>query len=211
MASIETKTAATQSKDAHKLTATVASLHYHPPIDKKNKTVTKPMIDAETVTLVPDYGIGECKRKYKNRQITMIERPRLRQIASALGVPEFVPGAVRSNIELEGDMDLMQMLVDKLECMDFETKENKARLWESNVRIQIGESCVLQVYEAREPCVKMESVANGLEKLFQGSSFVQDDGRHVQGIGHLNQGLILKVITGGKIKIGDQVRWLLWM
>lgn len=79
------------------------------------------------------------------RQVTLIEREQLAEHASALGLRELPPGAVRSNIETEG-IELVPLI---------------------GHRIVIG-TAILEIAAPRDPCSKMDEVAPGLrERMLQ--------------------------------------------
>jgi MOSC domain-containing protein YiiM len=78
------------------------------------------------------------------RQVSLIERERIAEHATALGLETIPPGAVRANIETSG-IDLVPLL---------------------GRQIQIGEA-ILFLYEARTPCAKMDAVCEGLRSLME--------------------------------------------
>jgi MOSC domain-containing protein YiiM len=126
----------------------VASLHVHPGI------AGQPLIQVEEFNLVAEKGIRENPRyfgrvnngKPAKRQVTLIEREIIQQHAAALGIDDFEPGGVRSNIETQG-IDLISLLGQE---------------------VQIGEAILLFV-ETRTPCHKMDQLAEGLRTLMENS------------------------------------------
>lgn len=126
------------------LSGRVVSLHLHP------ENAGGPMHSASTITLESGKGIVENSRYFakrsrdgsvQRRQVSLIEREVLEEHASALLVPSFPAGAVRSNIETSG-FDLAA----HVQCT-----------------VQIG-TVILFFYAHRDPCSKMEAVAPGLMK-----------------------------------------------
>lgn len=124
----------------------IVSLHLHPPI------AGEALLPTSEVNAVADKGILENKRyfgrvrngKPSKRQVTLIEREVIHQHAGALGIDNFGPGEVRSNIETEG-IDLVALM---------------------GRDVQVGEA-VLRFVEARTPCHKMDALANGLRALME--------------------------------------------
>jgi MOSC domain-containing protein YiiM len=125
----------------------VASLHIHPPV------AGAPFLVSTELNLVAEKGIIEDKRYFgrtnhqgqpSKRQVTLIEREVLSRHASALGIADFDPGQVRSNIETTG-IDLLALL---------------------GCDVQIGEA-ILHFVEPRTPCHKMDALAQGLRALME--------------------------------------------
>jgi MOSC domain-containing protein YiiM len=125
--------------------ARVVSLHIHPPKSGAE------MLSVSELDLEAGNGIVQDKRYFarrsfsgasSKRQLTLIEREQISDHAAALGVPDFPPGAVRSNIETEG-IDLVPL---------------------AGKQIQIG-SAILLIGAPRDPCEKMDRIAPGLRAL----------------------------------------------
>lgn len=123
----------------------VASLHLHSEIPGA------PLCDVSEVYAEAAKGlVGDARffgRKNQNgeprrRQVSLISREEIARHAAALGLPEIVPGAVRSNIETAG-LDLVSLL---------------------GREVAVGDA-VLLFYEARTPCLKMDRVAPGLQAI----------------------------------------------
>jgi MOSC domain-containing protein YiiM len=123
----------------------VASLHLHP---------TNPgaeLQSVETVDFVEAQGIQGDTRYFgrlsrttgepTRRQVTLMEREQISEHATALGLPEIAPGAVRSNVETTG-IDLVALL---------------------GREVVIGEA-VLFLVEPRDPCEKMDAICQGLRE-----------------------------------------------
>jgi MOSC domain-containing protein YiiM len=125
---------------------TVRTLHLHPP------KAGEPLLSSPEFTAVEGKGIAENKRyfgrvnygKPSKRQVTLIECEVIREHAAALGLDDFAPGEVRSNIETEG-IDLIALL---------------------GRDVQVGEA-VLHFIEPRTPCSKMDALAPGLKDLME--------------------------------------------
>ena len=103
------------------------------------------------------------------RQVSLIEREQIAEHAAALGLEGIPPGAARANVETEG-MNLVALVGRK---------------------IQVG-SAVLLLYEAREPCPKMDLVCQGLRAQMM-------NGR---------QGVMAEIVRSGGIRRGDAIRVL---
>lgn len=148
---------------------TVTSLHIHPAV------AGEPLLAASEFNLVAEKGIQEDKRYFERRnreglpskrQVTLIEREILQQHTAALGVADLQPGQARSNIETTG-IDLMALI---------------------GRDVQVGEA-VLRFIEPRDPCHKMDALAQGLRELM-------NNGR---------QGVIATVIQSGRVRPGDAI------
>ena len=123
----------------------VVSLHLHP------DTPSAPLHSVETVEFVESKGIqgdtryfGRLSRetgKPTRRQVTLIEREQIGEHASALGLKEIPPGAVRSNIETSG-IDLIALVGQE---------------------VSIGQA-VLYFVAPRDPCQKMDAICQGLRE-----------------------------------------------
>jgi MOSC domain-containing protein YiiM len=147
----------------------VASLHLHP------ETGGEPLSTVDAVDVVEEKGIvgngryfGRIKKETgepSRRQVSLIEREQIAAHASALGAA-IGPGAVRSNIETSG-IDLVA-LVGK------------------HVRIGTAE---LFLYDTRDPCGKMDAVAQGLRERMENGK----------------QGVMARVTKSGTIRIGDAI------
>jgi MOSC domain-containing protein YiiM len=102
--------------------------------------------------LVEQKGIAEDRRYFgrvsrgrpSKRQVTVIEREQISEHAATLGVQSFAPGAVRSNIEIEG-LALVPWI---------------------GRSVRVG-SAVLEFVEPRIPCHKMDALAPGLRALME--------------------------------------------
>jgi MOSC domain-containing protein YiiM len=125
----------------------VESLHIHPNI------AGEPLIPCAEFNLVAEKGIREDKRYFarrnrqgnpSKRQVTLIEREILQTHAAALGLADFDPGQVRSNIETSG-IDLTSLIGSE---------------------VQVGEA-ILQFVERRTPCHKMDALAPGLRAIME--------------------------------------------
>jgi MOSC domain-containing protein YiiM len=129
--------------DDAKVLGKVASLHLHSELPWER------MQDVFTMEVIAGKGIAGNPRYSKRptrRQVTLIEREILREHAVILGLDEFLPGVVRSNIETTGVW--FRELIGK--------------------RVRIGSSAVLYLYEARIPCHKMDALTKGLRRLMEG-------------------------------------------
>lgn len=148
----------------------VASLHLHP------GKPGEPFCAVAAFDVLADQGIvgnfryfGRVSRssgRPSRRQVSLIEREQIAEHAAALGLESIAPGEVRSNIEAEG-IDLVPLV---------------------GRRVRIGEA-ILHLYEPRDPCDKMESVAPGLKRLMS-------EGK---------QGVMAEVIQSGRIRVGDTI------
>lgn len=119
----------------------VASLHVHP------AKAREPFVEVEEFHLVAGKGIEEDPRYFNRgsrRQVTLMEREEIAAHAGALGVGEFAPGAVRSNIETTG-ISLVQLV---------------------GQRVEVG-GAVLEFYEPRTPCQQMDDLCPGLRGLME--------------------------------------------
>jgi MOSC domain-containing protein YiiM len=111
------------------------------------------MVAVERFELVEQKGIRGNPRKFpmrsrtgapSKRQVTLIEREVIAEHATALGIGEILPGAVRSNIETEG--------IRLGDCL--------------GRKVRVG-SAVLLFCEPRTPCEKMDRVSSGLRELME--------------------------------------------
>ena len=124
----------------------VASLHVHPTVPGT------PLASVESFEVVAEKGIrGEPRYfgrtskesgKPNRRQLTLIEREQIAEHATALGLEQIPPGAVRANVETTGIA--LVALVGR--------------------EVQIGE-VVLRFYAPRDPCEKMDAICQGLREL----------------------------------------------
>jgi MOSC domain-containing protein YiiM len=80
--------------------------------------------------------------KISRRQVSLMGREEIARHATALGLSEIDPGAVRANIETNG-IELTAFI---------------------GCEMEIGEA-VLRFYEPRTPCYKMDRIAPGLQAL----------------------------------------------
>ncbi len=149
----------------------VASLHLHPnqtgdffkAVEYFNLEIHKGIVEN------PRYFARRSRNgDLSKRQVSLIAREQITQHAEHLGLGQLEPGIVRSNIET-AEIDLITLIGE---------------------HIQIGESAVLFLYEARTPCFKMDKIATGLKDLMA-------NGR---------QGVMAQVIQSGRVKIGDEIR-----
>src|SRR5688572_5576064 len=147
----------------------VVSLHIHP-----GKSGSE-MLSVEEIDLEAEMGIVQDKRYFgrrsfsgapSKRQVSLIEREQIAEHAATLGVDEFPPGVVRSNIETEG-----------IELVPLAGRE-----------VRIG-TAVLRIESPREPCEKMDRIAQGLRELMD----------------HGKQGVLAQVMASGKIRVGDAI------
>ena len=127
------------------LEARVVSIHVHPA-----KSGTE-MVAVAEIDVEAEMGIVQDKRYFgrrsfsgapSKRQVTLIEREQIAEHAAALGVDDFSPGVVRSNIETEG-VELVLL---------------------AGREVQIG-TAVLRIGSPRDPCEKMDRIAKGLREL----------------------------------------------
>mgnify|MGYP003350038264 CR=1 FL=1 len=84
----------------------VASLHLHPARSRE------PLTAVDMVRVVAGQGVEGDPRYFRRgsrRQVTLIEREQIAAHAAVLGLPDFAPGAVRSNIETT-EIDLIALL-----------------------------------------------------------------------------------------------------
>jgi MOSC domain-containing protein YiiM len=124
---------------------TIASLHLHPKVSGETLQTVSEVYAEAGKGLVGDarvFGRKDAKGEPSRRQVSLIAREEIARHAAAVGLPEIVPGAVRSNIETSG-IDLVSFL---------------------GREIEVGEA-VLLIYEARTPCWKMDRIAPGLQAL----------------------------------------------
>jgi MOSC domain-containing protein YiiM len=152
------------------LPARVASLHLHPP------EPGVPLQTVQSVEAVEGKGILHEPRYFakisgstgepSRRQVSLIEREQIAEHAAALGLPSIPPGAVRANVETTG-LNLVSSIGKK---------------------IQIGEA-ILLIYEARQPCEKMDAICSGLRRLMANN----------------RQGVLAEVVRSGRIQVGDPV------
>ncbi len=149
----------------------VVSLHLHPP------EPGAALRSVEVIEVVEGKGIlnepryfGKISRRTggaSRRQVSLIEREQIAEHAAALGLQTIPPGAVRSNIETLG-LSLVELI---------------------GREVQIGEA-VLFLYEARDPCSKMDAICQGLRELMM----------------EQRQGVMAEVRRGGRICVGDGIR-----
>lgn len=100
------------------------------------------------------------------RQVTLIEREQIDAHGKTLGI-SIEPGVVRSNIETK-NIDLIALV---------------------GRQVRVG-TVVLEFYEARTPCAKMDVVCRGLRAEME----------------HQRQGVLARVIQSGRIRAGDSIR-----
>lgn len=151
-----------------KKTGHVASLHLHP------AKAGAAMISVTSIDVETDKGIMGNGRYFGRRslggqpgkrQVTLIEREQIAEHGNALHI-SIGPGVVRSNIETT-DIDLMALI---------------------GQRVRVG-TAILEFYEARTPCSKMDAICTGLRSIME-------NGR---------QGVLAKVIQSGRVAIGDSI------
>ena len=126
----------------------VASLHMHP------AEPGAPLTTVNQIEVVAAKGIngesryfGKLSRRTgqpSRRQLSLIEREQIAELAATLGLETIPPGAVRANIETTG-INLVELI---------------------GKQIQIGDA-ILFVYEARRPCQKMDAICVGLRDLME--------------------------------------------
>ena len=155
-------------------TGRVQSLHLHP---AKPGT---PLTAVDSFEVVAEKGIREDGRYFARtnentgepnpRQVSLIERDQLAEHAQAFGLPEIPPGAARANIETDGIY-----LTDHV-----------------GQRVRVG-AAILQFYEPRKPCHKMDAIAPGLQERMKNGQ----------------QGVMAQVVESGVIRLGDEVEPLL--
>ena len=148
------------------LTGRVVSLHLHP--DRGGD----PLISVDRIELHADAGIVGNTRYYgrsSRRQVSLIEREQLAEHAARLGLDCSPPGAARAVIETEG-IALVPL---------------------AGQRIQIG-TAILEIYQPRDPCYKMDAVAPGLCNLMKPQK----------------QGVMATIIHSGGACCGDGIRIL---
>jgi MOSC domain-containing protein YiiM len=114
------------------------------------------LLPVESIKVVEDKGIVGDTRYFARvsrtsgmptqRQVSLIEREQIAEHASALGMAEIEPGAVRSNIETTG-IDLAPLV---------------------GCEIEIGDA-VLLISVPRDPCTQMDAVCQGLRERMQDS------------------------------------------
>src|SRR6266567_2773268 len=159
------------AKPSPALPGRVVSLHLHP------AEAGAPLQSVEVIQVVEGKGIlnepryfGKISRRTggaSRRQVSLIEREQIAEHAAALGLKTIPPGAVRSNIETLG-LGLVGLI---------------------GRDVQIGEA-VLFLYEARDPCSKMDAICQGLRELMM----------------EQRQGVMAEVRRGGRICVGDGIR-----
>lgn len=153
----------------------VASLHLHP------AKSGDPLLSVNKVFAEAGRGLAGDVRFYgrKNhlgepsrRQVSVMAREQIAGHATALGLPEIAPGAVRANIETEG-IDLLGLV---------------------GQQVRVGDA-VLFFYEARTPCHKMDLVAPGLcERMGNSRQGVM---AQVIQSGDIRVGDVLRPVAGG--------------
>jgi MOSC domain-containing protein YiiM len=123
----------------------VLSIHVHP-VKSGNE-----MVPVEEIDVQAEMGIVQDKRYFgrrsasgasSKRQLTLIEREQIARHAAALGVDDFAPGAVRSNLETAG-IELVPL---------------------AGRQLRIG-TAILLIGSPRDPCEKMDRIAPGLREL----------------------------------------------
>ncbi|MBU6401423.1 MAG: MOSC domain-containing protein [Verrucomicrobia bacterium] len=149
----------------------VASLHLHP------TQAGAAMQPAAVFEVAAGRGIVNEPRYFdrrnpqtgepSRRQISLLEREQIAEHAVALNRPALPPGAVRANIETTG-LCLVPLI---------------------GRRLQVGEA-ILQVYAARQPCAKMDTVSPGLRRRMESD----------------RQGVLAQIIQSGVIRVGDAIR-----
>ena len=133
------------------------------------------MVSVGEIDVEAEMGIVQDKRYFgrrsfagapSKRQVSLIEREQIAEHAAALGTEEFAHGIVRSNIETEG-IELVPL---------------------AGRKIRIG-TAVLLIGSPRDPCEKMNRIAQGLRELMD----------------HVRQGVLAQVVVSGKIRLGDPI------
>jgi MOSC domain-containing protein YiiM len=123
----------------------VASLHLHPKVSGEPLQTVNEVFAEAGKGIVGDarvFARKGLKGEPSRRQVSLIGREEIARHATALGLAEIPPGAVRSNIE-----------TTNIELVSFLGRE-----------IEIGEALLL-FYEARTPCWKMDRIAPGLQGM----------------------------------------------
>jgi MOSC domain-containing protein YiiM len=154
----------------------VASLHLHPANPGAG------LQSVETVDFVEAKGIqgdiryfGRLSRatgEPTHRQVTLMEREQINQHATALGLGEIPPGAMRSNVETTG-IDLVALV---------------------GREVAIGE-VVLFLVGPRDPCEKMDAICRGLrERMLNNRQGVL---AQVRGSGTVRVGDTIRVLNPG--------------
>ncbi len=141
----------------------VVSLHIHP------DNADHEMVSVESFHLEAGKGIVDDGRYYdrsSRRHITLIEREVLAHHESLFDQLMLYPGRVRSNIETSG-INLSELL---------------------GKRVRVG-SALIDFYEARLPCSKMDSICVGLRATMENN----------------RQGMIGFVVENGTIRINDPI------
>ncbi|MBC8003208.1 MAG: MOSC domain-containing protein [Opitutaceae bacterium] len=146
----------------------VASLHLHP------KKSGESMIPVTSIDVEAGKGIVGNGRYFDRRnrtgqpakrQVTLIERAQIADHGQALGIL-IESGRVRSNIETTG-IDLIALI---------------------GQRVRVG-TAILEFYEARTPCSKMDAICHGLRARMENE----------------RQGVLAMVIQPGRIAVGDSI------
>jgi hypothetical protein len=155
------------------LPARVASLHLHPP------DPGAPLRPIDRIEAVAGRGVQDDLRYFdrirgstgapSRRHIRLIEREQIDRHAAALGLPSIPPGVVRANVETLG-IDLIDLI---------------------GRDIRIG-GAVLRVYEARQPCEKMDAICAGLRQRMEQN----------------RQGVLAEIVRSGTIRVGDAITCL---
>ena len=123
----------------------VASLHLHPEQPGAGlQAVESFQVVVGRGVLGDNRYFGRLSRdsgQPTRRQVTLIEREQIAEHATALGLANIPPGAVRANIETTG-LSLIALL---------------------GREVEIGEAR-LSFYAPRDPCAKMDAICQGLRE-----------------------------------------------
>jgi MOSC domain-containing protein YiiM len=161
----------------------VVALFDHPKKSYKKHEDTLDMIPAKELKLVEGKGIEGSRYFGKSCHLTAIETEVIAIYSKAIEKP-IVPGQVRSNVEISG-LPVTELLYEH-----------------GPLLVKIGATAIVKVYAQRVPCWKMDRICDGLQNLMWGKSATINK-KEVHTFGYLNQGVKMKVVAGGIIKVGD--------
>lgn len=145
----------------------VASLHFHPANggEKFQATELMELEAGKGIVGNPRYFARRNRSgQSSSRQVSLIGREQIVSHAATLGLKEISAGTIRSNIETTG-VDLISLI---------------------NAEVMVGEA-VMEFYEARTGCGKMDAICNGLQSLTSGNRL----------------GVLARVVRSGRIQVGD--------
>lgn len=228
MSVCETKSVSTDTRNTREMPDThdvhdvrqskVFALFQHPAKPSKKGQKVTPMIPVKSFTLVKDKGIQGSRFFGKNRQLTIGERETIDLWSAKLKCRRIHPGESRFNIETIGCkgnrinfiQDVKEAFAscaafasdERSNVADYDSKEVKAKIWDLNLCYQLGETVVVQAWQLREPCWKMDAMLEDA-KLEPGqverTIWTCNDG-------HLLQDVIFRVVEGGIVKAGDGIK-----